>query len=1085
MRCPSCGFENASGIKFCGECGRRLAAAAVATPPTEPRAYTPKHLTEIILRSRAALAGERKQVTVVFVDVTGSMELADRVDPEEWHAILDRFFGIVAAGVHRFEGTVNQYTGDGVMALFGAPIAHEDHAQRACYAALDVRDEVRRYAEELKRRRGLAFRIRTGLNSGEVVVGRIGDDLRMDYTAQGQTVGLAARMQQLAEPGAIYLSEATAKLLAGYVHTRDLGDFAVKGVREPVRVHELEGVGPVRTRLELSRARGFSRLVGRARELEALESALARALEGSGQVVGIVGEPGVGKSRLVHELSLRCAARGIRVTEAHALPHGKAIPLLPWIEQLRSYFGVGERDADETARDKIAGRMLRLDEGLRDALPVMLDFLGVADPRHPAPPMEPEARSRALLDATRRLLRARSGEGPGVHIFEDLHWLDAGSEVFLAAMVEALPGTRTLLVVTARPGYEARWRHAAPYRELSLRPLQPADVRELLDDLLGRDPSVADLAARIERRAGGNPFFVEEIVRSLAEAGVLEGRRGARRVAGPVERVEIPPTVHGILAARIDRLGERDKSVLHTAAVIGRDFVEPVLRAVADPPVDDLEATLRALVDAELVRPVSLYPTPEYAFVHPLTQEVAYRSQLSERRSRTHARVAAALAEYHRERLDERAALLAHHWEAADERLEAARWSRRAARWSGQSDLSEALAHWRKVRALLDAVPESEETRPLALEARIWILGYGWGIGITDAEAAAVFAEGEGLAARAADHRSHALLIAQYAGVQAAHGQVEAYVRWTREAARVAEESGDPALRAALSPPLVRSHLFAGRLREALALAERALREVPPDPDAAALLGYSPYLNLLLLRANLLAYAGRWSDAVATFRRAADESKAERHQALHATVQSDLAWWAALFGDGATAVASARTAVAIAERSGSQLTRVFAYNALGVADAAAGRLEDAERALGEALRIAGEMQTGLETRVLALAHLADVHRARGERTLALRLVDEAIDESSRRGGRAWECFARLVHGRVALRVGGPGLRPAALASLERALALVEETGARCYEPFVRTELAEAARLAGDAAACRRERAAARRLLAEIGASQTA
>src|SRR6266576_1842796 len=358
IRCPSCGHANRAAAKFCEECGTRLAsAAASAEPPRAPRDYTPRHLSEKILGSRAALEGARKQVTVLFADVKGSMDLAEQLDPEEWHRLLDRFFQLLAEGVHRFEGTVNQYTGDGIMALFGAPIAHEDHARRACYAALHLAEALRRYGEELKRTRGLGFSVRMGLNSGEVVVGRIGDDLRMDYTAQGHTVGLAAR------------------LVAGFFQLRDLGPFPVKGVREPVRVYELEGLGPIRTRLEASRARGFSRFVGRDEEMKALEAALARALAGAGQVVGVAGDAGVGKSRLCWELAERCRARGIRFAEGHAPPHGKMIPLLPWIDLYRNYFGITEQDDDETARDKIAGRTLRLDESLAESLPILFDFL--------------------------------------------------------------------------------------------------------------------------------------------------------------------------------------------------------------------------------------------------------------------------------------------------------------------------------------------------------------------------------------------------------------------------------------------------------------------------------------------------------------------------------------------------------------------------------------------------------------------------------------------------------------------------------------------------------------------------------------
>ncbi|MGH7855797.1 MAG: AAA family ATPase, partial [Candidatus Binatia bacterium] len=434
MTCPSCTRENRDDAKFCDACGYRLAKTG---PAPELRAYTPRHLAEEILRSRRALEGERKQVTVLFADVKGSLDLAESVDPEAWHEILDRFFGILAGGIHRFEGTINQFTGDGIMALFGAPIAHEDHAQRACWSALHLSEELRRYADELRREAGLNFSVRMGLNSGEVVVGAIGDDLRMDYTAQGHTVGLAARIEQLAEPGTVYLSDHTAELVSGYFRLRDLGDFRIQGLREPLRVYELQGTGSVRSRLDRARARGLTRFVGRKPEMAALEATLEEALAGRGRVVGVVAEPGVGKSRLCAEFLDRCRARGLRAHGGRALAHGKSVPLLPVLEMLRDYFGVSERDADQAAREKIAGKLLLLDRDFDASLPLLFDFLGVADPERPLPRMDPEARQRLLFDIVRRMMHARSRREPAVIFFEDCHWLDEASEAYLETMIEA------------------------------------------------------------------------------------------------------------------------------------------------------------------------------------------------------------------------------------------------------------------------------------------------------------------------------------------------------------------------------------------------------------------------------------------------------------------------------------------------------------------------------------------------------------------------------------------------------------------------------------------------------------------------
>ena len=398
MNCPSCQHESASGASFCEECGSRLAPTCASCgaelSPTAKfcascgqafEAYTPPHLAQKILTQRSALEGERKQVTVFFADILGSTELAEQVGPEQWHRVLERFFEILSEGVHRFEGTVNQYTGDGIMALFGAPIAHEDHAQRACYTALWLRDELRGFTEDLQREQGLDFQTRIGLNSGEVVVGKIGDDLRMDYTAQGQCVAIAQRMEALAEAGRVYLAPATTSLVEGYFTLDDRGEFKVKGASEPLRVHELAGVGQVRTRLEVARSRGFSDFVGRVHEMQALETALAQALDGHGQVVGVVGEAGVGKSRLCSEFLQRTRAQGTAVYDAHCPTHGKTLSLVPLLELLRGLFGISNLDDPHDAQLKITQELNLLGDSFDDVVPLVLDLLGVPDSERPVP----------------------------------------------------------------------------------------------------------------------------------------------------------------------------------------------------------------------------------------------------------------------------------------------------------------------------------------------------------------------------------------------------------------------------------------------------------------------------------------------------------------------------------------------------------------------------------------------------------------------------------------------------------------------------------------------------------------------------
>jgi class 3 adenylate cyclase/predicted ATPase len=724
--CPSCGAPNPAGAKFCNECAAPLTGKARPTSPAftapspTPLSYTPRHLAEKILTSRSAVEGERKQVTVLFADVKGSMDLGEKVDPEEWYRIMNRFFQILSDGVHRFEGTVDKFTGDGIMAIFGAPIAHEDHARRACFAALHLKEELRRYAEELKRARELSFAVRMGLNSGEVVVGTIGDDLKMVYTAHGNTVGLGQRMEQLATPDQVYLTENSAKLVSGFFRLRDLGPFELKGVSAPVGVYELEGIGALHTPLEVSRSRGFSRFVGRQDDMAALEAALARAIARSAQVVGIVGEPGVGKSRLCFEFLERCRARGLAIVEAHGVPHGKALPLLPMFELFRNFFGITEQDPDQAVREKIAGRFLLLDESLREVLPLVFDLLGVSDPERPAPPMDPESRQRLLAAMVKRVTQMWGRRQPSLIFLEDLHWFDGGSAAFLEVIVEALPGTQTLVLVNFRPEYHAQWMQKSYYQQLPLLPLGREAIAELLRDLLGGDPSLGPLGNRIRERTGGNPFFIEEVIQALAETGSLEGAKGAYRLVRSASELHLPATVQAVLAARIDRLEEREKHVLQVAAVIGNEFSEPVLKRIADLPEADLSAALAKLTASEFIYEQALYPEIEYTFKHALTQEVAYGSLLVGRRQAIHERAAEAIEALFGSVLPEHYAELARHYAQSRITEKAIAYSELAGQWAVQhSANAEAIRHLTTALELLKSLPDSLERTRRELELQI------------------------------------------------------------------------------------------------------------------------------------------------------------------------------------------------------------------------------------------------------------------------------------------------------------------------------------------------------------------------------
>ncbi len=565
--CARCGTALSPGARFCPGCARPSGqpAPSPATPRPRldaPEAYTPRRLAERILTSRAALEGERKQVTVLFADVRGSMELLADRDPEEARQLLDPVLDRMMDAVHRYEGTVNQVMGDGIMALFGAPLAHEDHAVRACYAALAMQAAIGRDAAELRQAHGLEVQVRVGLHSGEVVVRAIGSDLRMDYSAVGQTTHLAARMEQLAPPGRIRLTADTLRLAEGFVQVTPLGAMPVKGLPGPVEVFELTGAGAGRTRLQAAAARGLTRFVGREPEMVALHQALEQAGAGHGQIVALIGEPGVGKSRLVWELTHSHRTHGWRVVETAAVSYGTATPWLPVVELLKGYCRVHDGEDGRLIREKVGGKLVALDPGLLADLPALLALLDIPvdDPEWQR--LDPALRRRRTLDAVRRLLLRESMVQPLLMVLEDLHWIDGETQALLDRLVDDLPGVRLLLLVNYRPEYGHGWASKTCYTQLRLDALGPDSAEALLDGLLGEDPSLTAFRRALIARTEGNPLFLEECVRGLVEAGALAGERGAHRLAAAPEAIPMPASVQAVLAARIDRLPAEDKRLL-------------------------------------------------------------------------------------------------------------------------------------------------------------------------------------------------------------------------------------------------------------------------------------------------------------------------------------------------------------------------------------------------------------------------------------------------------------------------------------------------------------------------------------------
>ncbi len=671
--CPQCGTELPPGAKFCLECGHRVVAVEgepAPRPVAQPVAadfqaklpsYTPKHLAQKILTSRSALEGERRQVTVLFTDVAGFTPLAEKLDPEDVHRIMDRCFEAITAEVHRFEGTVNQYTGDGVMALFGAPIAHEDGPRRAVHAALGIQRAIQNYGKELRAQGGPELQMRIGINTGPVVVGRIGDDLRMDYTAVGDTTNLAARMQQIARPGSVVVTEATHRAISSFFETFDLSEVTVKG-HAPVRAWEVLRPKLRRSRFEASVERGLTPLVGRVHEVATLLERFGQVKAGRGQAVFISGDAGIGKSRLLLEFRRRLAEAGEAVTwlEGQCISFGQSIPFLPLLDQLRENFSIDEFDGEPEIIAKAEHGMRRM--GQLDAYIPFVRYLLSVDPGDPAVAgMDAPARRKGVLDAMRAMALRGASIRPIVFVFEDLHWIDASTEEYLNALMGSVAGAPIMVVMTYRVGYNPPFGSRSFYTTLTLHTLSAAEALDMAGLVLGTDQFPAELKAALLDKAEGVPLFVEEVTKTLLDLGVLRRENGGLRMVKGMAEVSVPETMQGIIMARLDRLGEDGKRAVQLASVIGRQFLQRLLERIAGLS-GKLEGLLQELKALEIIYEQGLLPEPAYIFKHAVIQDVAYSSLLKERRRELHRAVGGAIEELYPDRLADHYQELAHHF---------------------------------------------------------------------------------------------------------------------------------------------------------------------------------------------------------------------------------------------------------------------------------------------------------------------------------------------------------------------------------------------------------------------------------------
>jgi class 3 adenylate cyclase/tetratricopeptide (TPR) repeat protein len=1082
LTCPSCRHSNQAGSQFCNRCGASLGVTPTPAGPrfASPESYTPKHLAEKILTSRAALEGERKHVTVLFADLKGSMELLADRDPEEARKILDPVLAHMMDAVHRYEGTVNQVMGDGIMALFGAPIAHEDHAVRACYAALRMQDSVNRYAEEARRAHGVTVQIRVGLNSGEVVVRSIGSDLKTDYTAVGETTHLAARMEQAARPGTVLIAPATLNLVEGFVAVKPLGPVPVKGRSEPIEVYELSGIGPARTRLQAAARRGLTRFVGREAEIEVLRRSLERAGAGHGQAVAIVGEAGVGKSRLTWEFTRSPHTDGWLVLKTGSVSYGRTTPYLPVIELLKTYLSIQERDDQRAIRERMAGKLVTLDRTLEPLLTPLLALLDVPVDDAAWGTLDPLQRRQRTLNALKRLLLRESQIQPLLLLFGNLHWIDSESQAVLDDLIESLPTARILLVVSYRPEYQHAWGSKTYYTQLRIDPLPPEIAEELLTALLGQDESLETLKRVLIDRTEGTPFFLEETVQVLVETEVLVGDRGAYRMTKAPEAWQIPATIQAILAARIDRLPPEDKSLLQAASVIGKDVPFTLWRAIADVPEESLRGGLAKLQAAEFLYETSVFPDLEYTFKNALTHEVAYASVLHERRRALHAQIVEVLETLYPDRRTEQVERLAHHAFRGEVWEKAVTYLRKAgAKALAHSAYREAVTFFEQALTALHPLSDTRQKIECAVDLRLDLrqalfplneLGTVW----------RYLEEAEGLARTLDDSRRLGWVSAYMSGH---HLHTGGHVREVRTFAQtveaIADRLGDAALQIAAQYYLAHAFHLAGDYRRSENVCRRLMRSLHDQPTRERFgLAMFPAVMSRGHLARLLAERGGFDEGDAHGQEALRIAEALDHpfSVLWGCVY--LAYVKSVRGELSQAVHLIERAVAQGREWNITSQMPIAMASLGHVYAWSGRIDEGVASLHQAVTALERAGIGAY-HSLSLTQLGEAYLLADQVENARSCADRALMLARGRGERVYETWVLRLLGDIASHHARPDVATAA-AHYGAAMTLASELEMRPLVAHCHFGLGRLYRRTGESEQAQEHLNTARAMFSEMG-----
>ena len=1040
ITCPECGAKNRSDNNFCDECGHYLARPKKAPELdySKPKSYTPKYLADKILSTRSSIEGERKLVTVMFADVASFTAISESLDPEDIHQIMDGCFKIMMDEIHKYEGTINQFTGDGVMAIFGAPVAHEDHAQRACYAALSVRNIIQNYSEDLKTKFDINFKMRIGLNLGLVVVGSIGDDLRMDYTAVGDTTNLAERMESLAKPGSILVSESTYTLAKDYFKFGPIQKVKVKGKKREQNTYELLKVGEIVTRFEAASAKGLTRFVGRSNSMNALIESYNKAHAGFGQVVGIVGDAGVGKSRILLEFKNQLPPDEITCLEGRCLHYGDSTAYLPILEILKVYFQIKEEEDESVIKKRIMNKIAQLDEKLITILPAFYDLLSLQLEDEGYSKLQPQQKRDKMFEGLRNFLIRESQNNTLVIAIEDLHWIDKTSEEFLNYLIGWLTGTKILLILLYRPEYTHHWGSKSYYNRIGLDHLTIKSSAELIQAILKGGEVVPELQELILSRSAGNPLYIEEYTHTLLENGSIQKKNELYVLTKKFSSAEIPDSIHGIIAARMDRLKDDLKRTMQVASVIGRDFSFKVLQSITELK-EEIKSHLINLQDLEFIYEKSLFPELEYIFKHALTQEVAYNSLLIKRRKEIHEKIGKAMEDIYKDRLEEFYEMLAYHYANSTNLEKAYQYLKLSGKKATHSHANwEAIRFYKEAIDVLGRMTPTDSNKREGVQVRVSLAMPAMFLSYPE-DTLDVIKAGVKMSREVKDDRSLAKLDGTLAHAYAIKGESNLAIEHAEKCFQGAQKIQDLDLMAPVARDLTSAYMFAGQLPKAVPIFSTVIPLIEKSNKRSESFGRpaSVYTFLCGLAGLIMGFLGSFNEAEILCEKAL--VNALQNNDIYELAYSEFSYGIAaiLKGDGQSTVEHLHKCVDYLEQS--QMTTLMdpTLASLGLGYIHQGDLEKARKFADQAIVAACQPGAASGNAILTQSILAMVYSELGDLEKAHSCATEAVKLSEERAVGAWEGSTHFVYGLVLARMGKERYEEAE-ECIERSLMILDE-----------------------------------------------